>query len=211
MADVTRSYDGHPAVTGHAVTATSSSRTLSTATGKAVPMSTNPYAVPPHEQPRAPEPIVQPRPASRAVPRVISALGGVLLTPVALGLVIYGGTRLQRLFSQGFTVGEDPLDLILLLLGGVLLLGVALLGALSGIGPAIGGLIWGVLPGLSVLAAPRDVLGLMYDVGSLEFANGLVTWLVLGALIGSGFLLVGAGLAGTLARRRTPTDLRLAP
>ncbi|MEV6908960.1 hypothetical protein [Amycolatopsis sp. NPDC051071] len=166
-------------------------------------MSTNPYAVPPYEQPHAPEPYVQPRQPSRAVPRVLSALGGVLLTPVALGMVIYGGTRLQRLFSQGFTVGEDPLGLILLIAGGLLLLGVALLGALSGIGPALGGLLWGVLPGLTVFLGPQDFLSAMYDVGGRELGVGLVTWLVMGALIGSGFLLIGAGLAGTIARRRS--------
>ncbi|WP_235783679.1 hypothetical protein [Amycolatopsis orientalis] len=56
-------------------------------------MSTNPYAVPPYEQQQQPamEPYPQPRQSSRAVPRVLSALGGFLLTPVALGMVIYGG------------------------------------------------------------------------------------------------------------------------
>ncbi|WP_236004816.1 hypothetical protein [Amycolatopsis pittospori] len=166
-------------------------------------MSTNPYAVPPFEQHQAPEPYVQPKQTSRAVPRVISALGGVLLTPVALGLVIYAGSRLQRMFAQAYTVGDDLLGLFLLLLGGVLLLGVALLGALSGLGPVIGGLMWGVLPGLTVFLSPRDFLGLMYDVGGRELGVGVVTWMVMGALMGSGFLLIGAGLVGTLARRRS--------
>ncbi|WP_414935816.1 hypothetical protein [Amycolatopsis sp. cmx-11-51] len=136
------------------------------------------------------------------MPRVLSGVGGVLLTPVALGLVIYGGTRLQRSLSQGFTVSGDPLGLFLLILGGVLLLGVALLGALSGLGPVIGGLVWGVLPGLSVFLGPRSLMNVMYDIGGRELGVGLVTWLVMGALIGCGFLLVGAGLVGTLTRRR---------
>ncbi|WP_410604529.1 hypothetical protein [Amycolatopsis sp. lyj-90] len=165
-------------------------------------MSTNPYAVPPHEQPPAPEPYLQPRQSSRAVPRVISALGGVLLTPVALGLVIYGGSRLQRMYAQAYTVGEDPLGLILMIVGGLLLLGVALLGVLSGLGPVLGGLIWGVVPGLTTLLGGQSVMSTMYDIGGRELGVGLVTWLVMGALFGSGFLLAGAGMVGTLTRRR---------
>ncbi|OLZ49422.1 hypothetical protein BS329_21980 [Amycolatopsis coloradensis] len=140
------------------------------------------------------------------MPRVLSAVGGVLLTPVALGLVIYGGSRLQRMYAQAYTVGEDPLGLFLLILGGLLLLGVALLGALSGLGPVIGGLLWGVVPGLTTLLGGQSVMSTMYDLGGRELGVGLVTWLVMGALFGAGFLLVGAGLVGTLTRRR-PTRL----
>ncbi|MFI9456073.1 hypothetical protein [Amycolatopsis sp. NPDC052450] len=166
-------------------------------------MTNNPYAVPPYEQPQAPEPYAaQPRQASRAVPRVLSAVGGVLLTPVALGLVIYSGSQLQRSLAQFLSVGEDPLSLFLLVLGGVLLVGVALLGALSGIGPIVGGLMWGVLPGLTFLLSPQDIMSLTYDVTGASLGTGLVTWLVMGALFASGFLLIGAGLVGTLARRR---------
>ncbi|MFC9252737.1 hypothetical protein [Amycolatopsis thailandensis] len=166
-------------------------------------MSTNPYAVPPHEQPSVPEPYLQPKQSSRAVPRVISALGGVLLTPVALGLVIYSGSRLQGMYAQAYTVGEDPLGMILLIVGGFFLLGVALLGALSGLGPVLGGLIWGVIPGLTTLLGGTSVMSSLYDFGGRELGVGLVSWLVLGALFGSGFLLVGAGLVGTLTRRRS--------
>ncbi|MFJ8913173.1 hypothetical protein [Amycolatopsis sp. NPDC102389] len=166
-------------------------------------MTTDPYAVPPHEQPAAPQPYFQPRQSSRAVPRVISGLGGILLTPVALGLVIYGGSRLQRMYAQAYTVGDDPLGLILLLVGGLLLLGVALLGALSGLGPVLGGLIWGVVPGLTSLLSSQSMVSFLYDLGGRELGVGLVTWLVMGALVGSGFLLIGAGLVGTLSRRRS--------
>ncbi|WP_410650275.1 hypothetical protein [Amycolatopsis sp. cmx-4-54] len=166
-------------------------------------MTNNPYAVPPYEQAQAPEPYgAQPRQSGRAVPRVISGLGGVLLTPVALSVTIYGGSRLQRSFSQYMSVTEDPLGLILLIVGGLLLLGVAFLGALSGLGPVAGGLLWGVLPGLTFLLSPRDVMSLVYDVGGSDLGVGMVTWLVMGALFASGFLLIGAGLVGTLARRR---------
>lgn len=165
-------------------------------------MSTNPHAVPPYEQSQHLEPYARPRQGSRAVPRVISALAGLLLTPVALGLVIYGGSRLQRMFAQAYSVGNEPLGLFLLIFGGLLLLGVALLGALSGLGPMLGGLVWGVLPGLAGVLGPRDVLSVVYDLGGREFSVGLVTWMVMGALFGSGFLLIGAGLVGTLTRRR---------
>jgi hypothetical protein len=165
-------------------------------------VSTNPYAVPPYEQPQQPEPYAGPRQGGRAVPRVISALAGVLLTPVALGLVIYGGSRLQRMYAQTYSVGDEPVGLFMLIIGGLLLLGVALLGVLSGLGPMLGGLVWGVLPGLAGVLGPRDVLRFVYDVGGRELSVGLVTWMVMGALFGSGFLLIGAGLVGTLTRRR---------
>ncbi|MER7861454.1 MULTISPECIES: hypothetical protein [Amycolatopsis] len=166
-------------------------------------MTTDPYAVPPHGQPATPEPYLQPRQSSRAVPRVISGLGGFLLTPVALGVTIYGGTLVQRGFSRSLSISEDPLGIILLFLGGLLLLGVAFLGALSGLGPALGGLVWGVLPGVGFLLSPRDVMSVIYDAGGSGLGVGLVTWLVMGALVGSGFLLIGAGLVGTLSRRRS--------
>ncbi|MFE6615346.1 hypothetical protein [Amycolatopsis sp. NPDC057786] len=137
------------------------------------------------------------------MPRVISGLGGFLLTPVALGVTIYGGSRLQRGFSQSLTVTEDPLGLVLLVVGGLLLVGVAFLGALSGLGPALGGAVWGVLPGVAFFVSPRDVMSFIYDIGGSGLGVGLVTWLVMGALVGSGFLLIGAGLVGTLARRRS--------
>ncbi|MER6663293.1 hypothetical protein ABT256_02005 [Amycolatopsis japonica] len=166
-------------------------------------MTTDPYAVPPHGQPAAPEPYLQPRQSSRAVPRVISGLGGFLLTPVALSVTIYGGSRLQQGFSRAYSVSEDPLGLVLLIVGSLLLLGVAFLGALSGIGPVVGGLLWGVLPGLAFFLSPHDIMGLIYDVGARELGTGLLTWLVMGALVAGGFLLIGAGLVGTLSRRRS--------
>ncbi|MFI7118363.1 hypothetical protein [Amycolatopsis sp. NPDC049868] len=166
-------------------------------------MTTDPYAVPPHGQPATPEPYRQPRQSSRAVPRVISGLGGVLLTPVALSVTIYGGTRLQRGFAQALSFTDDPLGLALLIVGGLLLLGVAFLGALSGLGPVVGGLLWGVLPGLAFLLSPRDFMSLIYDIGPRELGLGLVTWMAMGALVASGFLLIGAGLVGTLSRRRS--------
>lgn len=162
-------------------------------------MSTNPYAVPPYEQP---QPYAQPRQGGRAVSRVISALAGFVLTPIALGLVIYGGSRLQRMFVQDYSAGDEPLGLFLLILGGLLLLGTALLGTLSGLGPILGGLVWGVLPGLASVLATREVLSFVYDVGGRELSMGLATWMVMGALFGAGFLLIGAGLTGTLTRLR---------
>lgn len=59
-------------------------------------------------------------------------------------------------------------------------------------------------PGLAGVLGPRDVLSFVYDVGGRELSVGLVTWMVVGALFGSGFLLIGAGLVGTLTRRRRP-------
>ncbi|MEC3981851.1 hypothetical protein [Amycolatopsis sp. H20-H5] len=160
-------------------------------------MSTNPYAQPYAAQPGAP---ALQRPG-RALPRVLSALGGLALTPLGLWLLIYGGGRLQQ--SLQLTRGTDVLGIALTIAGGLVLLGVAVLGAVSSLGPILGGLVWGVLPGLLGVLAPLDIYHWVYNVAdSRTFTSSLLTLLALGAILGIGMLLVGCGLAAAITRRR---------
>ncbi|WP_233574245.1 hypothetical protein [Amycolatopsis panacis] len=146
-------------------------------------------------------------PASRTGARVLSGLAGLVLTPVALGLLGYGGYRQQNVLST-YAAHSDAVSVVLLVAGALLLLAVATLGAWSSAGPLLGGLLWGVLPGLVTLAMPQWGLELLNLVpwGQLRF--GVATWLFTGALFGCGFLLVGTGLAGSLVRRRREPHAR---
>ncbi|MEV6901397.1 hypothetical protein [Amycolatopsis sp. NPDC051372] len=147
-------------------------------------------------------PAYQPPPPSRALARVFSGLLGLVLTPVALGLLAAGGYRQQMIVMEAFAARRDALGIALMAAGAILLLGVAALGAWSSSGPLLGGLVWGVLPGVIALAMPEWGFDLLNGLphGGLSF--GLTSWLFSGALLAAGFLLVGTGLATTVARRR---------
>ncbi|MFC9252738.1 hypothetical protein ACFWMR_16740 [Amycolatopsis thailandensis] len=140
--------------------------------------------------------------AGRGVRRVLSGAGGLILTPVALGLLSWGGLRQQMLIQATLSTQRDVLGISLLVGGGILLLAVGLLGALSATGPILGGLVWGVAPGLAAAAVPEWGFRLMKYLPQNDVTYGVTSWLFIGGLLGTGFLLIGAGLASRLARRR---------
>jgi hypothetical protein len=138
----------------------------------------------------------------RGVAHLVSALGGLLLTPVALGLLSWGGLRQQQLIQATLSTNRDPLGIALLAGGAILLLVVASLGALSAVGPILGGLIYGVLPGVAAMAVPDWGFRLVNLMPKSDIAYGVMDFLFIGGLLGVGFLLVGSGLANALVRRR---------
>ncbi|MET9262783.1 hypothetical protein [Amycolatopsis sp. NPDC004079] len=148
------------------------------------------------------QPAMVSQPASRAVARVLSGLCGLVLTPIAIGVLAFGGYRQQTRVSATFGEHGDGLGTTLMVIGALLLVGVALLGAWSSAGPVVGGVVWGVLPGVATLVSPRTGIDLLRLLPGDELAAGFGGWLVSGALLGAGFLLVGAGLAATFGRRR---------
>ncbi|WP_410668620.1 hypothetical protein [Amycolatopsis sp. cmx-4-68] len=133
---------------------------------------------------------------------VVSALGGLVLTPVALGLLSWGGLRQQQLVQATLSTNRDSLGIALLAGGAILLLVVAALGALSAVGPILGGLIYGVLPGVAAMAVPEWGFRLVNLMPKSDIAYGVMDILFIGGLLGVGFLLVGSGLANALVRRR---------
>lgn len=140
--------------------------------------------------------------AGRGVRRVLSGAGGLILTPVALGLLAWGGLRQQMLVQATLSTQRDVLSIGLLVGGGVLLLSVGLLGALSATGPILGGLVWGVAPGVATIAVPEWGFRLVKYLPQNDVTYGVTSWLFIGGLLATGFLLIGAGLASRLARRR---------
>ena len=147
----------------------------------------------------AAEPREQPR---RGAAHVVSALGGLVLTPVALGLLSWGGLRQQQLIQATLSTNRDAPGIALLAGGAILLLLVASLAALSGVGPILGGLIYGVLPGVAAMAVPEWGFKLVNLMPKSDIAYGVMDFLFIGGLLGVGFLLVGTGLAAALVRRR---------
>jgi hypothetical protein len=135
---------------------------------------------------------------------VLAGLLGLLLTPVGLLLVGVGIARLGDIAGTG--EGTDVLGLSLLLLGALLLGAIALLGAWSPALPLVGGVVWGLGLGTAYLAAP----GVMEDTAESMTADGTVPASVeqlaeaamSGYLAVVGILLVTAGLAAAVARRR---------
>ncbi|WP_410650274.1 hypothetical protein [Amycolatopsis sp. cmx-4-54] len=140
--------------------------------------------------------------AGRGVRRVLSGAGGLILTPVALGLLAWGGLRQQMLVQATLSIQRDVLSIGLLVGGGILLLSVGLLGALSATGPILGGLVWGVAPGVATIAVPEWGFRLVKYLPQNDVTHGVTSWLFIGGLLATGFLLIGAGLASRLARRR---------
>ncbi|MFC3450078.1 hypothetical protein [Amycolatopsis speibonae] len=140
--------------------------------------------------------------AGRGVRRVLSGAGGLILTPVALGLLAWGGLRQQMLVQATLSTQRDVFSIGLLVGGGILLLAVGLLGALSATGPILGGLVWGLAPGVAAAAVPEWGFRLMKYLPQNDVTYGVTSWLFIGGLLGTGFLLIGAGLASRLARRR---------
>ncbi len=140
--------------------------------------------------------------AGRGVRRVLSGAGGLILTPVALGLLAWGGLRQQMLVQATLSTQRDVFSIGLLAGGGILLLAVGLLGALSATGPILGGLVWGIAPGVATAAVPEWGFRLVKYLPQNDVTYGVTSWLFIGGLLATGFLLVGAGLASRLARRR---------
>lgn len=138
----------------------------------------------------------------RGAARFVSALGGLVLTPIALGLLSWGGLRQQQLIQATLSTNRDPLGIALLAGGAILLLAVGALAAASSIGPILGGLVWGVLPGVAAMAMPEWGFKMVNLMPKSDIAYGVMDWLFIGGLLGVGFLLVGTGLAASLVRRR---------
>lgn len=135
-----------------------------------------------------------PPPRSRMGAHVLAVVAGLVLTPVALYLALYGTEMLLPLDGRSDLVGIGPFVL------GALLL--AALGAVAASGSSlalgVGGLVWGVLPGLVGFPALRPLLdgsvpAVLVDPLFRPLASGLV--LVAGTALAAG------GVACHLARR----------
>lgn len=155
----------------------------------------------PVEYEQEPE-VVERRERSHAAARLLSALIGLVLTPIALGLLTYGGFRYQEITAADGGFEHDTRGLAALIVGAVVLLIVAWSGALSAVGLMLAGLVWGILPAVLYLVYPEDTLSRIADTPAVpsDTEAGTITWLAVGGFLALGVALVGASLS--LATRR---------
>lgn len=134
---------------------------------------------------------------------MVGFLFGLLLTPMGVALL---GVALGRLDAIAEHRATDVTILdVGLLAGGVgLLVCVAMLGAWTPAVPITGGLVWGVGAGAAAMVWPRiteDLLASMVDE-TLVPVDHLARTATGGDLAAVGALLIGAGIAAAIARRR---------
>jgi hypothetical protein len=136
---------------------------------------------------------------------LLAALLGLVLTPFALTMVGIGTGRLADIAGTS-DMGTDLLGGTLLSLGVLMLAVIVLLGTWSAALPIVGGLVWGVGLGAAYLIFPtamRDGAEAMTAEGTVPVeVEQLADAGMNGSLLVLGALLVAAGLAVSLARRR---------
>ncbi|HEU0285495.1 MAG TPA: hypothetical protein VFR22_00535 [Nocardioidaceae bacterium] len=144
-----------------------------------------------------------PRRRSRLGVHLFGAMAGLILTPVAIGFLTYGGYRYQQLTDAGATVDYDTRGLVSLGVGAGVLLIVLLSGALSPLGPLLGGLLWGLAPAALYLALPADTVQWVdgAPVAPVEIEVATIGWLTLACFLAVGVSLFGSGLSSALRRR----------
>jgi hypothetical protein len=134
---------------------------------------------------------------------MVGFLLGLLLTPAGVALLGVGLGRLDAVAEHRAT-DVGMLDVGLLAGGVGLLVCVALLGAWTPAIPITGGLVWGVVAGAAAMVWPRiteDLLASTVD-DALVPVDHLARTATGGDLAAVGALLIGAGTATAIARRR---------
>ncbi|WP_408897663.1 hypothetical protein ACJ5H2_00815 [Nocardioides sp. R1-1] len=155
----------------------------------------SPYLPPPpspYPHPQAPVGTPPARRSPMAVRHLASAVIALVLTPVGLLVFDYGAGRYRMEQARTFDNSETGGELALILLGVAILVAVGATGRVSGLGPVLAGLVWGLLPFLWFLADLEGFFRFSRDLPTTQFWFGDPPYLFpLVAALG-----VGAGLAG---------------
>lgn len=178
------------------------------------PPPSNPYAVQPHAQPYAqqhpqqhpqqhgPQPwAARPRRTSPVV-AVLLTVAGTLLAPLGYLLAAKGANDRYRLTAMMMQDGAELVAPTLLLLLGVLLLAaVALTAGWTPWAAVVPGVLLGLV-GLHGVVDPIGAFRVPVDLFGFEAANWVGTFAAMGVPLLVSALLLGAAVAGALARRR---------
>ena len=155
------------------------------------------------EERRREESAAEPPKRPGAARHLLGTVLGLVLTPLAVLLTGIGTARLAE------TVGDpsaDTLGLVLLVAGLLLLAVVVLLGVWSPAVPIVGGLVWGVGLGVLALVLPGAVDDAVEAFAGDRVVPALVDPLaeraMSGELLVTGTVLVAAGLAAAMSRRK---------
>jgi hypothetical protein len=146
----------------------------------------------------------QPHAARRGSPvvAVLLTVGATLLAPVGYLLLARGATDRYRLTAMMMQTGSELVVPTLLLLLGVALLGaVALAGGWAPSAPLVPGALFG-LAGLHGLVDPVGAFRVPVDLLGYQTGNALGTLATMSVPLLVSVLLVAAGVAGALGRRR---------
>ncbi|MBO3094351.1 hypothetical protein [Cellulomonas dongxiuzhuiae] len=135
---------------------------------------------------------------------VLGALVGLVLAPLALGLLLLGQSRILRVQVEGWDASLELLGIVLVSAGALLLAGLLALGLWSAAVPLTAGLVLGVVGGLQIYApgiareTTLDVVGA--DSWELTVTQATVAG-TSGTTIAVGVLLLTAGAVVALTRR----------
>ncbi|MCX4097457.1 hypothetical protein [Nocardia sp. alder85J] len=129
-------------------------------------------------------------------------LFGLLVTPIGIAFAAKGGADIRYWVIVGAVVDRWTAALEIVV-GGLLLMVVAVLAVFSPLGTVVASLVWGIFPGILHILFPDDSFRL---ISSLPFTDSsmlvaLYAWVSYGFALITGFMLLGAGLVGVLRRR----------
>lgn len=120
----------------------------------------------------------------------ISIAIGLLVTPLALVATLWGASEVQMWTIRMMRPGASIVAVLVVMLGALGFVGVAASARLAGSGPALAGLLHGLIPGFLAMLAPsaflemnRAVWGLTSPVGQAMVAFSPATQAVLGGLL----------------------------
>ena len=156
--------------------------------------------LPPAPAPPPPPPAPASPPRTGGVPmavrHLLSVVVAVVVAPIGLLVFDYGAEEYNIQRQVYLDQSHTGKGLVLIVVGAVLLLLVAALGRVSGLGPVVAGLLYGVAPFLWFHLDLSSFYSRARDLPSTHLWFGAAAYeLPLAAV-----LLVGAGLAGRWAR-----------
>jgi len=135
---------------------------------------------------------------------VLGALVGLVLAPLALGLLLLGQSRILAVQVDGWDASLELLGIVLVSVGAVLLAGLLVLGLWTAAVPIAAGVVLGALGGLQVYA-PGIARMTTLDVVGADAWHLTVTQVSVagasGTTLVAGVLLLTAGVVAALARR----------
>ncbi len=137
--------------------------------------------------------------STRVIAHIVGVLAGLFVTPVAIALIAWAQNRQLLRVQLSYGQGTDLAALALLLLGALLMFLVALLAMWAPLAPMVGGVLFGVLPSIVQYVHPVWIFDAAQNLpGRLD--TPFTNFYFGSAPIVLGVALVGAGLAGMLAR-----------
>lgn len=140
-----------------------------------------------------------------ALRHVFGVLVGLLVTPVGILLVDIGVQRWQRRVFQTFETGFNVGAAAWIVGGALALFAVAAAARVSGLAPLVGGVLYGVLPGLWIAFSFTSYQEFVLDLPNPPASLEMLTWLNAGPGLFPvvAAALLGAAVAGRwLPRRR---------